>query len=259
MKKLLAALLCITIVLMFAGCSALKIDFGGGKTKDNDDQNGVLTNENTHQDNGEATYQDGEEDTLQNGENDEDSEFAYNNEYISDHLGSDYSVTYNFTYYENNEETGTAVVSIKKNETGYYYELNDGGEFMYLKEGDGYVLCTKDEETGKFSKLEGITLTEDEVKNSAEAVFSFMSYYQDYEDDLSSKGTDTVCGRTCDKYVLNAADWGVSSTIEFYIDKDTGVCLKYSVEASANGERGGFDYVCTEFSLANVVLPQCDD
>jgi hypothetical protein len=267
---------------MFAGCSkdesndsedGGKNAFTDGTEETGNDMNDTEDNEDTEDDIDTEEDQDDENDIESDGSEDiegsedteededtqgtdgtEEADFVYNTNYMTDHLGS-YSVTYKFTYFENGEETESMTVLLKKNEEGYYFNLYDGQEIMYLKEGDEYIVCMKDEENGPFKKIDGYTMTEDDVKGSAEMVLTYMSFYSDYIDDLSNDGEETVCGRSCDKYFFDASEMGVSSKVEFYIDKETGVCLKYSVDASADGESGGFKFECTEFSLENVELP----
>jgi hypothetical protein len=42
----------------------------------------------------------------------------------------------------------------------------------------------------------------------------------------------------------------------YSVDKDTGVCLKYTMDISAGGEKVGFEFLCTQFNTTNAQLPQ---
>lgn len=248
MKKLFIISLCIFLSITLVSC------FGNYKNSEGNNINLEDDSRDT-----EASNAADEDNSTEEYSNSEDPEFIYNSDYISEHLNRDFSITYNFTYYEDNSKAETVTILLKKNDNGYYFKLSDGSEFMYLKDGDVYALCVINEETGIFSKMDGITMTEEEVKGSAESVLGYLSFYETYIDDLKKDGSETICEHSCDKYILNSASWGVSSKIEYYIDKETGVCLKYLVEAAAGKDRSGFDYECTEFSFENVTLPECDN
>lgn len=231
MKKLIIFILCISMSLMLIGCFDFKKITDKSEPQESIDNN---TNEDT-----------------------DESEFVYNPEYISDHLGNEYSIAYDITLYENSKESKKVTVLIKKNESGYYFKMGDEDEIMYQKDGDAYAICLKDDETGSFSKVEGMTMTEDTIKATAGMFLSYMSYYQSYIDDLVSDGSATVCGRSCDKYIMNYSGLGVSQNIEYYIDKETGVCMKYSYDLGVSEDFSGFDFECVEFSLEDVELPEC--
>ncbi|MEQ8198861.1 MAG: hypothetical protein ABRQ27_12770 [Clostridiaceae bacterium] len=237
MKKITVLLLSFVLIFSLAGCAK-----SSSETTDSDNNNST--------DSGNTITAD----------NNDQEEFQYSDEYVSAHLGNEYAVAYKFAYFENNKETNTTVITIKKSDKGYYFNLGDASEnavdseFMYVKENDKYVICTKGD-NGVFSKVSGVTMTEDEIKATAEGTLSYMSFYKTFVDDLNKVGTETICGRVCDKYSMKSYNTATSVFIEFCIDKETGVCLKYTVDAKDWNERGGFNFECIEFKTANVELP----
>lgn len=263
MKKFIVILLCFAMLAVLVGCKEETNNESKAQESKATENSSTASDENqtsiTDETEDASVTDETAEDEFSDESTEDDSDFFYNSEYITENLGTDYSVTYRFTYYEEESQTETLEISLARNENGCYVKTNDGTEFMYVKDGDGYAMCTKDEETGAFVKIPGITLTEDDVDTTAESVLTYMMFYSTYADDLNSDGSDTVCGRDCDKYVLNASEWGTAANIEFYIDKATGVCLKYTVDVSSGEAEGGFDYECIAFSLEDVTLPEYTD
>jgi hypothetical protein len=231
MKRIVSALLCILMIFAFAGCGKLK--------------NAIDSAKDIIDDIKEST-----------GNNLENNDFEYDEDFISAHLGDEYLVKYRVTYYEDEESEATVYeMGIAKNSEGLYVGLGKGTEFLYVKEGDGYAMCFKDTDSGVFKKYGGVTLTEEEVLSTAESVLGYMSIYSGYSDTLEKVGSATICGRSCEHYRNNSYYWGTGGYVEYYIDKETGVCLKYGVESSLMGKQGMFTYECLEFKLSGVQLP----
>jgi predicted phage tail protein len=42
----------------------------------------------------------------------------------------------------------------------------------------------------------------------------------------------------------------------YSIDAETGVCLKYSMDVTAGGEKVGYEFLCTEFNTTDAELPE---
>jgi outer membrane lipoprotein-sorting protein len=263
MKKLIVILLCIAMLAVLVGCK----EETNNESKTQESQ--VAENSNTASDENQTSVTDETEDTNATDESideefsdesiEEDSDFVYNSDYINEHLGTDYSVTYRFTTFEDESRSENFEISLARNEDGCYVKTNDGSEFMYVKDGDGYAMCVKDEDTGVFTKIAGVTLTEDDVNTTAGAVLTYMSFYDTYASDLKSDGSETICGRECDKYSFDATTIGTAGSVEYCIDKETGVCLKYTVNITTGEEAGSFNYECIAFSLEDVTLPEYTD
>ena len=261
MKKILVILLCFAMMTILAACKE-KTDNESTQSQDSSQSQESSTADNSDMTSDESIDDEtteeetpSDEDSIEDETSEEESDFVYNSDYMSEKLGNNFSLTYRFTYYEEESQEETVEITIMRNENGCYISA-DGEEFMFVKEGDGYAMCSKDEETGAFVKIPGVTFTEDDVDASAISIITYMSFYNDYADELESDGSGNVCGRDCDKYIIDASALGASANIEFYIDKATGVCLKYAADVSAAGEEGSFTYECIAFSLEDVVLPE---
>ncbi len=183
--------------------------------------------------------------------------YVYNADYVTEKIGEDYSITYKITYYYEDADAKTAEVTIARNGGGYY--INTGSmEYMYVKNGEGYSICSKDELTGLFRKIPGVVISAEDVDKSATAAL-YMFFNDAKEEDLVSAGDAVVCGRVCGRYVLDASARHASTDMEFYIDKAAGICLKYTCSSPAEGENGGIDYECVAFRLGGAELPDYTD
>ena len=99
----------------------------------------------------------------------------------------------------------------------------------------------------------------------ATGVWGYLGAYSIATSGTGTKTSDTFLGRPCDKYVYRDAAASVygsaSVSTEYWIDKQTGVCLKYSVSGSAitvdGAESASVSYECTSFETSwNPTLPQ---
>ncbi len=71
---------------------------------------------------------------------------------------------------------------------------------------------------------------------------------------LRDKGEVTVAGRTCTKYEAAASVMGYSYTNEYYIDNETGLCLKNIMAVGSTTDGSGVtSYECTEFVLSYTI------
>ncbi len=190
------------------------------------------------------------------GKNDEDvdAEFAYTEDYIDEHLKGDYSITYKMTYNEKGVESTSYQVKMMHNSEGYFIYMGEDSGMLYIKNGENYDLYIGDSTNG-YEYLEGVSYTEEEVKSYAQAFLGYMSAYSQFEDGLNKKGTETIAGRSCEKYSYEFTWLGSKLNYDYYIDKETGVCMKYYVEGSYQGEGGNYQYECTEFKTSGIVLP----
>ena len=196
---------------------------------------------------------DDDDPTGGNNNNNNNSEtFEYGQNYVNNHLG-DYWVVYSITAYEDGE-TDTFTMEQKRTSAGYYWNY-EGEEMLFIKNGDNYDWYSKDS-GGVFKKY----MTMD--KASTEAVMSaFWIYaltYDAYGSSLTKSGSEAIIGRNCDKYIYNYSypAAGYSFTYTYWIDKATGVCLKYSIAAQAGGQKAGYEFVCSKFQTTGVTLPE---
>ncbi len=75
---------------------------------------------------------------------------------------------------------------------------------------------------------------------------------------LKDKGSATVAGRKCTKYAVSVSMLGASYNNEYYIDDETGLCLKNVIAVGAASEGSATSsYECTAFEVGyRITLPK---
>ena len=143
---------------------------------------------------------------------------------------------------------------------GIYYVASDEDETYYDMTNDAYIAVydkNKDEEGNVYWTKDVNYYNADYTKEQAQtemnaqisAASAWMTYYGvNAMDGGMKKSGATVIGRSCDKY-----EWGVNMVVykinyTCYIDKSTGICLKWTGGASAVGASAGVNFECEEFN-----------
>ena len=172
----------------------------------------------------------------------------------------------------NDSEDGSSVDYYAYGAKGdvYYYSYGDEDDQTYVdvSNNDYIVAYTASKENGTLVWSKDITyyseyagaLTKDQVKQSLLAsgsgVWGWLGYYANTTTGNGTKTTDTFLGRSCDKYVFTDGVvtfvGSVGLNYECWIDKATGVCLKYTASYSAITTEGSgsasVTIECTEFN-----------
>jgi hypothetical protein len=198
------------------------------------------------------------EPTSQSGENSPtngDAAFDYSTDYIDDHLKGDYSIAYKITSKENNGESFEYTVKMMRTSEGYYVSMDKDTELLFIKNGDKYTMYVGDSENG-LQPYGDATLTEEDIKSQAQVFLGYMSNYNEFKDELKRDGSETIAGKSCEKYVYNYSAQGSQLKFEYFIDKETGVCMKFFIEGSNQEGSGQYTFECTEFKTSGVTLPQ---
>lgn len=89
---------------------------------------------------------------------------------------------------------------------------------------------------------------------------SLTAYYQ-YKDLPAVKTSAKVAGRDCAKYAMEIGDGSALFTQNFYIDKETGACLKVEISTTL-GDDTTFtaSFECLQFKTGYVInLPQIEE
>lgn len=220
MKKLLCCLLALILILSLAAC--------GGAEKPSEDP-GEQIDPGTEK-------------------------FEYGTDYINSKLAGDYSISYKVSSTESKEETLTYTTTMIHTSAGYYLSMGGDSQLLFIKNGDSYDMYMYDSENG-FEKVDGMTLSEDEVKTQTFAFSGYMTSYAQFEDSLKKVGSQTIAGRSCDAYAFDYSGLGVAMKYEYCIDKATGVCMKFQISASTSEGSGQYTFECTEFLTSGVSLP----
>lgn len=184
------------------------------------------------------------------GGNSDKFEYGNGSDYIANNLKGDYSITYR---YSTNSSEDYLDVTCARTSAGYYYSYGDS-EVLYIKNGNKYDTYFGSTDGG-FAKIDLIEpKTEDEVKDSFIFV-GWMSYYGAFASNMTKDGSTTIAGRNCDRYKYSWSYLGTAVRYVVCIDKSTGVCLKYTIDTAAGGEKGNLSFECTEFKTSGVSLP----
>ncbi|MCL1951477.1 MAG: hypothetical protein FWF60_01475 [Oscillospiraceae bacterium] len=230
MKKYLALALTLVLALSLAACGGA----AGDRTDSRTPNDGIAEN---------------------NGGGDS---FAYGNakDYIAENLKGDYEITYR--YYAGVGGGDASEVTLIKTAEGVYVN-SDGSESLFVKNSTGnYDMYNGSAEEG-FTKVDmGGFMTFDQAYVDALTVMTsgFMTQYGNYSSEMKKDGKETVAGRSCDKYTFSAAAFGTAVRYSCCIDRATGVCLKYTYDASVGGQSGGMAFECTQFKTSGVKLPK---
>jgi hypothetical protein len=197
------------------------------------------------------------------GEDGEGGSFEYDSDYITEHLTGDYTITYKVTFYSTGEAPAVSNQKITRTSAGYYFETRGTSEGeveeesrLYVKTGSEYYLYQYNEDDDIYVLEHSTPYDEETMKQQVTAYMSYLSMHSE-QSGLKSDGTDTVAGRSCDKYKYSISLLGMAGMAYSYsIDKETGVCLKYAIDVSGGGQKTGYEFLCTEFNTTSAVLPE---
>jgi len=191
------------------------------------------------------------------------SDFKYNSEYVKENLTGDYSITYKSVTYGNGQIESTNYFKVISTDEGVYTEITDEdgykSGYLFVRNGDNYILCEGSPEDG-FTKPESLEYAYQVTKEQAEAYGGmglnyFINYYSDMASLMKSDGTETIAGRKCDKFKAGITILGAGVQNFYSVDQQTGICMKFALAASAQGESGGMEFECVEFLTSGVQLP----
>lgn len=180
-------------------------------------------------------------------EEETENDFRYTKEYVEENMPEEYSATYTS---QMSGEPETYSLTVAKEGC---YMVNHDIESLYILNENGMYNSFHKESDGRFTP---ITIEYDAETINAWTVGvmnQFFTRYQAGPQDYSLAGTEKVAGTECEIYINriaesldNLGEYGDA----FYIDPDTGICLKY-----VNG-RHEYEFECTEFKTENITLPE---
>jgi len=191
--------------------------------------------------------QGGGEPTQGGGE--ENGGFAYGQEFMENNLKGDYSITFRMTSSE--AEGGSLQVFMRTSE-GYCMSVGEGGyggfKTLYLRDGDMYSAYI---DWGDGFIDYGTELSREEVESNFSFIGTMSQVTEIYGGILKKAGTETVAGRSCDKYSATVSAEGMTGKVSYCFDKQTGILMKWSTESP----EGSMVYECIEFKTSGVTLP----
>ena len=98
----------------------------------------------------------------------------------------------------------------------------------------------------------------DGYMNQYISTFSNFCYAHEENFGDMTKGEKTsVCERACTEYTYELKNDSSEYKYVYTLDDETGICMKYYLEGTdEDGDGGVYEYVCTDFSLKDVELPE---
>lgn len=204
---------------------------------------------------GEAPTQAGKPKTTKGGNNPAPAGSGGESPLIpANNFTGDYSITYKMTA----SEGGTSLQTYMHNSQGYYTSFGDAGSgstmrTLYLKNGDTYDAYLDWGDGSGFNSY-GTSMPEEEIEQGF-IFLSTKSMVGDlYGGILKKDGSETVAGKSCDKFSATITAEGVTGKVSYSFDKQTGVLMKWTTESPG----GSMVYECTEFKTSGVTLPSKD-
>ena len=222
MKKITAVLLCAVIVCSFASCK--------GKTSEitaDTDVDTVIANDPSKP-TGAVTS-------------------VYDNVSIHEGFPGVCSISY---------DLGKTKISLIRTEKGIYISSGES-EMLFIKTSGGYATYLKGED-GVFEISEAAQELADGYMNQYISTFSNFCYaHEENFNDMTKGGKTSVCDRPCTEYTYELKNDSSEYRYVYTLDDETGICMKYYLEGTdEDGEGGVYEYVCTDFTLTGVQLPE---
>ncbi len=169
---------------------------------------------------------------------------------------------------DENGVTTQSVIAYGETATAFYYK-SDGVESITDFSNDAYAVFYDRQGDEKWEKqtfsYADLGLTKETFRKNystyTSILFSYFSQYSIYSGLEMNRSSDTVAGRDCDKFVYKTAVLGAEATYTFFVDKETGMCLKWEATADALGAgMATADFTCTEFKTDYTVqIPSSED
>ena len=153
-------------------------------------------------------------------------------------------------------DLGKTKISLIRTEKGMYISSGES-EMLFIKSQGGYATYVKGED-GVFEKSEAAQELADGYMNQYISTFSNFCYAHEENFGDMTKGEKTsVCERACTEYTYELKNDSSEYKYVYTLDDETGICMKYYLEGTdEDGDGGVYEYVCTEFSLKDVELPE---
>lgn len=163
---------------------------------------------------------------------------------------------YSITYEIESADGIIYTVQKTKDADGNIYFRSSEEELLFLGDGNNYILYQPDE-SGSFSADDqNATYNSSYVETATEKFMEFAEKSEkQFIPGMESTGEQTISGRECAVYMVETGAANFSVVYQFYVDKETGICLGWEEEKSISGyemESDGEVFRCTEFLTENI-------
>ncbi len=166
------------------------------------------------------------------------------------------------TSYESGNKPVTERVAYAETEDQFYYS-GDGIETYYDFSDDTKTVIFDRNDDGVWVRTEIIYaetgMTREQMETNcqlqASTIFGYLGNYQQFNGQKVKKTTTTVAGRTCDEFNITAGLFGYGFNYVFAIDVETGMCLKWQLNATAGMEgSASVSFNCNRFESPYTIL-----
>ena len=183
------------------------------------------------------------------GKAEEASEFSIGKDEIKSNFKGDFSITFQLHISASDE---SAEMTIMRSSDGCYLATPDF-QYLYIKNGDTYDLYFPSDDG--FYKVDFIEpQTEEQVEANMGVLYDLITTHSSISG-LKKDGSETVAGRSCDKYTESAVGFGLALGATYCVDKETGACLKFQYDMATQEGMGRMTFECTEFLTSGINLP----
>ena len=151
-----------------------------------------------------------------------------------------------------NMESETMTIGASGDYT-WYIDGDQGAAFMYK---DG-MMYTWEFENDSWEYKGRYETTDEESALLTNLFSSYLLLGYSFGDSMKKAGTKTIAGRKCDIYTYKVGIIGYSYSYSYYLDQETGMCMKYEIGAKAAGESEsiGMEVIEIKFDVDPVELP----
>ena len=180
--------------------------------------------------------------------------FGFGLDFIEKNLKDNYRIAYDITVYDDGESDSVSMEQIWTPE-GIYF-ATDGEGMLLIRNGDEYDVYV-DVGDGSYEKIP-MSYPKDAAEAMVAGLTGYMTAYASFGSMLDRDGSETVAGRDCEKYSFDYTYplYNYKFKYTYSIDKATGVCLKFKMDLQGDGQKVGYEFICTEFQTGGVSLPK---
>ena len=184
------------------------------------------------------------------GKTEDKSEFSIGKDEIKSNFKGDFSITFRLHTSASEEY---AEMTFVRTSDGYYLATPDF-QYLYIRNGDTYDLYFPSDDG--FFKVDFIEpQTEEKIESNLGVFYDLITTHSSIKG-LKIDGSETVAGRSCDRYTESAVGFGMALGSTYCVDKETGACLKFQYDMAVQGGMGRATFECTEFITSGVKLPE---
>ena len=159
------------------------------------------------------------------------------------------------TSQESGSQTETGTITYAETANGFYFASEGDESYFDFSDSTKAVTYEKNSD-GVWVRSEIIYensgVTREQIESScrlqASALFGYLGSYEQFNGQTLKKVSTTIAGRNCDEFNISIGAFGYGINYTFAVDTETGMCLKWSVGASAGVEgSASASFVCNKF------------